>query len=114
MLGRRQGPRTVLGQDHGMAMPGQGLRYQLSVQQRILGNQDTRGGRLTGMRRVRARGAAAEAASPEANAISNQKRLPMPARLSTPIRPPIASTRRLQIARPSPEPPNRRRTDPSA
>ena len=38
----------------------------------------------------------------------------MPARLSTPIRPPIASTRRLQIARPSPEPPNRRRTDPSA
>ena len=66
------------------------------------------------MSRVRARGAAAEAASPEANAISNQKRLPMPARLSTPIRPPIASTRRLQIARPSPEPPNRRRTDPSA
>ena len=37
--------------------------------------------------------------------ISNQKVDPCPSRVSTPISPPIASTRPLQIARPSPVPP---------
>ena len=39
---------------------------------------------------------------------SNQKVLPAPGRLTAPIAPPILSTRRLQMARPSPVPPKRR------
>ena len=46
--------------------------------------------------------------------IVNQKVLPMPGSLSTPIRPPIISTSLAEIARPSPVPPNRRVVEPSA
>jgi hypothetical protein len=45
---------------------------------------------------------------------SNQKRLPDPRVLSTPISPPISSISCLQIANPSPVPPKRRVIDVSA
>ena len=41
----------------------------------------------------------------EANGKANQNRLPIPASLSTPIRPPMPSTSRCEMARPRPEPP---------
>ena len=44
----------------------------------------------------------------------NQKRLPWPGSLSTPVLPPIMSTRRRVMARPRPVPPYLRVVDPSA
>ncbi|MNT63415.1 hypothetical protein D3C72_2012300 [compost metagenome] len=44
----------------------------------------------------------------------NRKQLPQPGADSTWIAPPISSTSRLAIARPSPVPPNRRVVEPSA
>ena len=44
----------------------------------------------------------------------NQNVLPRPGVLSSPISPPMSSTSRLEIARPSPVPPYRREVDPSA
>ena len=48
------------------------------------------------------------------NGTSIQKVLPFPIALSTPIRPPISSTRRREIASPSPVPPNLRVIEVSA
>ena len=45
---------------------------------------------------------------------SNQKVLPWPGALSTPMRPPMSSTRRLLMESPSPVPPKRRVVLPSA
>ena len=48
------------------------------------------------------------------NAATNENTLPSPTTLSSQMRPPISSTRRLQIVSPSPDPPNRRVVDESA
>ena len=53
-------------------------------------------------------GAATAAAATRSSGSSNQKQLPSPGWLSAPMVPPISSTRRLQIDRPSPVPPKRR------
>src|SRR5438034_2335983 len=51
---------------------------------------------------------ASAGASATCNGISNQKVLPVPGVLMTPIAPPIASISRLEIASPKPVPPKRR------
>ena len=51
------------------------------------------------------------ARSASGSASENQKQLPRPGALSTPISPPIASTMRREMARPRPVPPKRRVAD---
>ncbi len=54
------------------------------------------------------------AASQASKGTAKEKTLPLSTSLVTQIRPPINSTRRLEIVRPNPEPPNRRVVEESA
>ena len=77
----------------------------------VLGDQDRHppaAGRGAGAGSAAGSGSAASRAGAGRTSTLNRNRLPLPGLLSTEISPPIASTSRLQIARPRPVPPNRR------
>lgn len=59
-------------------------------------------------------GAGVASASARSTGTVNQKRLPLPGVLSTPILPPISCTSSFEIARPRPVPPKRRVVEVSA